>query len=1537
MPQGMRCAPRLLCSCLSRFLRSICLVICLLSCSLPASLDGQSLVWLQPPLAEAWSPTPLHDDLPCGEWYLGDVIVWGDSSHGGQLPADVAASMKGGYSLVSKIVSSSAAFCALRGDGRLSVWGDDAKGAEMSPAAFEKVRFGGVTDVSSTIAAFAALSDDGSVVAWGDEFSGGFMGAASGKVTEKVAQLHATDHAFAAQRSDGLVVTWGQYFSGGGGVEAELQSVIEVVATWGAFAALREDGTVYAWGLANAGGDIREDVRPVLTAGNNVRSLYAAQGGAFAALTFDKGVVAWGDSCCGGDILDVQSSISSGVIQVAAARAAFAVLKDDFSVITWGNENRGGAQGAAASQLAGGVWRIEVKTSGSFTAHKTDGSSVSWGDTTPSQGRYADKYTAPAGTVFEIATTGRATAAVFVDRPECAGITRSPTHAPTPSPTPAPTPVPTPVPTPAPTFLPTPSPTSAPTPVPTPSPTMVPTPLPTPAPTFVPTPNPTPAPTPVPTPYPTPAPTPRPTPSPTPAPTPVPTPVPTPAPTPAPPTHAPTPGPTPTPTPAPPTHAPTPGPTPTPTPAPTPIPTPAPTNAPTPVPTPAPTAAPTEPLPTTTTTTTTSTTSTTSSATSTTATTTTTTTGRTVVIDASFAMTIDMQTYDVFMDPDFIPSGNSGGIEHALSASMLTISKSESLLAQRPDVHLLALTDLSKGNENEQPEVLVRCLIFVQEGEAAASALGKLLNEKNNGLFEELRNILVLETGEIDWKKGWHLESVVLRELYLLDKVPDLTREKPTGVVKKVVTTFDAELEMAKASTFDEDSYRLSVSQSTGVKVSDVEVLSTQFQVSVQYSFPEGTAFTEEQLREAIALTVNVDVSAVTVAVSQARRLQSGLTGISVTADIRTDDAQVADEVRKTAESPAALQTKLSGLTGEAIPEPKLVTTPKTVAKVQTQITSPQEDAATSQSPTAGAVEAPKEAELSTRIAANAGTDVTLSSLVDKGAKVKVEGAAASFCEWDETSQSCAKPTEFPPTTTTTTTTSTPPVQWLVGAWGQCSSLCGPGTRTRSVECSSSSEAECRTLQLNSPEPARKEACDGDRCAGFDDNDGPAPTKTTYIAPRESSSDETPMGTVALAVLGGMVGICLLMFMVKYCKAKAKVQARLRNSNRAQEAPTVLLSYADIGYDEDNPEPDNDYHGSYQADPDPPSPDLERAQEPVAVVPSEPTTPNPEDSGGDGVVSILLDAEANDADVVSVIPTEMAAALVQQLDGLSREDQLALIRDTLASNSTQDLTTGQQQDHQQEEAEQMSTEGYSWQCGHCETMNDWQNYSCTMCSQPYQDGYHVYYQDQATGAISSVEEVRIDVADRLRSRSQSRSPRSPRRGGEQLLQPVPVGRQPSCDPILPPDGLSRGRHTGDSPQNLLALLEEGAAGLSPTGGRMAMRPPPKAFKPFAQKSENVEASPVAGNDSPPPPPEFGSPRSDALRSAGSGDRAGAPAHVPHVAGEHAPPRQPLQAMPDDLPASALYRQDPAGAVAHQDGSQMLTVGDLPEDYDWAID
>jgi hypothetical protein len=183
---------------------------------------------------------------------------------------------------------------ALRKDGKVTAWGDNAGQANVPPG------LSNVTAISSKMLHSLALRSDGTVVAWGHNWGyapgsgpidvptslSGVVAietAAPGSLAKKsngtfvawggfpippswagITAVAAGAYHAAGLRSDGTMIAWGNNSDGATDVPPGLTNVVAVDCGYQSTYALKNDGTVVAWGSNNAGQTtIHPDIRGV--------------------------------------------------------------------------------------------------------------------------------------------------------------------------------------------------------------------------------------------------------------------------------------------------------------------------------------------------------------------------------------------------------------------------------------------------------------------------------------------------------------------------------------------------------------------------------------------------------------------------------------------------------------------------------------------------------------------------------------------------------------------------------------------------------------------------------------------------------------------------------------------------------------------------------------------------------------------------------------------------------------------------------------------------------------------------------------------------------------------------------------------------------------------------------------------------------------------------------------------------------------------------------------------------------------------------
>jgi alpha-tubulin suppressor-like RCC1 family protein/subtilisin-like proprotein convertase family protein len=272
----------------------------------------------------------------------GSVTSWGE---------DVAFPLAGYGARFIQISASGDHNLALKEDGTVVAWGQDAAGECQVPAGLNGVKATAAGEDHSL-----ALKADGTVVAWG--FNDGGQCDVPNGLNDIKAIAGGPDFSLAL-RQDGTLVSWGN---------VTLPSGLSDIVAISSQTALKADGTVVNL-------QFPYDVPAGLTGVIAVADYLELQGEVVQhlALKSDGTVVAWGDNSSGQ--LDVPSGLSD-VVGIAAGLGHRLALKRDGTVVAWGDNNAG--QCDVPSGLSG-VISIAAGLIHSL-ALKGDGTVVGWGD-----------------------------------------------------------------------------------------------------------------------------------------------------------------------------------------------------------------------------------------------------------------------------------------------------------------------------------------------------------------------------------------------------------------------------------------------------------------------------------------------------------------------------------------------------------------------------------------------------------------------------------------------------------------------------------------------------------------------------------------------------------------------------------------------------------------------------------------------------------------------------------------------------------------------------------------------------------------------------------------------------------------------------------------------------------------------------------------------------------------------------------------------------------------------------------------------------
>jgi alpha-tubulin suppressor-like RCC1 family protein len=159
----------------------------------------------------------------------GFVTAWGDQTNPPGNPTNVIA-----------VVSGNAHNLALRSDGTVIGWGNNAYGQATVPAGLSNV-----VDISAGQDISLALKADGSLTNWGTSaYSQSVVPASASNVVQAIAGgFH-----ILVLRADSTVFAWGLNDYGQTTIPVGLRNVIAIAAGNRHNVALKEDGTVAAWG-----------------------------------------------------------------------------------------------------------------------------------------------------------------------------------------------------------------------------------------------------------------------------------------------------------------------------------------------------------------------------------------------------------------------------------------------------------------------------------------------------------------------------------------------------------------------------------------------------------------------------------------------------------------------------------------------------------------------------------------------------------------------------------------------------------------------------------------------------------------------------------------------------------------------------------------------------------------------------------------------------------------------------------------------------------------------------------------------------------------------------------------------------------------------------------------------------------------------------------------------------------------------------------------------------------------------------------------
>ncbi len=310
------------------------------------------------------------------------------------------------------------AIAALKYDGTVVTWGSKGFGGDSSKVSHLLVN---VKEIYGNTWGFAALRSDGAVICWGDDPMVIQFNKISDKLSSGVIQLVITGDAYAALKEDGTVITWGTPSEGGDSSEVSdrLVNVKKLYSNHRAFVAVKEDGTAVGWGRSSYVEQLLNDLKSAhkivdkpstststkldlttyTTVTPQIVKTLTRSDGVSATLYSDGSIISKNDperALFEKTYSQVAHLLKSDVIDLYATSNAFTALKSDGSAVTWGEILWGTDSSYIDDRLTSGIIQI-VNTLYGFAALKIDGSVIIWGNMLFSTTAYPVKHLISSG------------------------------------------------------------------------------------------------------------------------------------------------------------------------------------------------------------------------------------------------------------------------------------------------------------------------------------------------------------------------------------------------------------------------------------------------------------------------------------------------------------------------------------------------------------------------------------------------------------------------------------------------------------------------------------------------------------------------------------------------------------------------------------------------------------------------------------------------------------------------------------------------------------------------------------------------------------------------------------------------------------------------------------------------------------------------------------------------------------------------------------------------------------------------------------
>jgi hypothetical protein len=303
----------------------------------------------------------------------GTATTWGNTTHGG-----VSSNLT--LTNIKEVVTGGKNMTVLKSDGTMDTWSNN---TDQSTTATNVKKV--VSGLSGNV---IALKADGTVEYWDPDLAN--WDISSNINTTKLSDLSgvvdvfAFDNTFAALDKNDALTVWGDtncnIFTNIDSKSSQLTSGIkEVIANSKVLIAVKYDGTVVTLGNTTLGGDINNSSAQYKLYGgtaDNIANIYLNNKFA-VALKKDRTCVYWGDISRNTTLFNYDIEKFTNIRDIVYSKDVMIGIKYDGTIVGLGEKSKGGETLSTIKN----VEKVFATTNNGFTALKTDGIFVVWGDT----------------------------------------------------------------------------------------------------------------------------------------------------------------------------------------------------------------------------------------------------------------------------------------------------------------------------------------------------------------------------------------------------------------------------------------------------------------------------------------------------------------------------------------------------------------------------------------------------------------------------------------------------------------------------------------------------------------------------------------------------------------------------------------------------------------------------------------------------------------------------------------------------------------------------------------------------------------------------------------------------------------------------------------------------------------------------------------------------------------------------------------------------------------------------------------------------